>query len=350
MTRSAVIVLNWNGLAFLPECLTSLASLTHPRECYEIILADNGSTDGSVDYVRTHFPAVEIMELGRNLGFTGGNNAAMRRALERGFDYVVLLNQDTKTDPDWLTGLVEAADSDQQIGAVQSLVLLHDRPDTVNTSGNPVHFVGFGYCGDLGRQASSVFPNEAPLVVDIPSPSGSSVLFRAGALRTAGLFDETFFAYNEDVDLGWRLRLAGYRIVVAPRSRVYHRYEFKRHPSKFYWLERNRWKTLLKNYRLPTLIVLGPALLAFELMMIAYAVMNGWLGSKLRANWDLLRHAPEIWRQRQEVQRLRRAPDRAIVRNFTGTLDMEPVNSPVVSLGNRLLEAYWSVIKHFIVW
>lgn len=348
--RAAVIVLSWNGLAYLPECLSSLQTLTFPANAYEVVLVDNGSCDGSVEYVRQAFPHIAVIELAKNRGFAGGCNAGLRYALSRNFDFLVLLNQDTRVTPDWLSALVRAAESDERIAAVQSLVLLSADPGRINTSGNPIHYLGFGYAGDYGRPVSDVNKLKEPGPVEIPSPSGAAVLFRAGALRTVGLFDEQFFAYNEDVDLGWRLRLANYRIVLAPDSIVYHHYEYSRYAQKFFWLERNRWITLLKNYRLRTLALLSPALLLFELAMLGYALRNGWVEQKLRTYVDLARRLPAIWSKRRCVQRLRKLPDRAVVNHFTRTLDFEGLDSPIIAVGNALLSWYWRFARRLIRW
>jgi hypothetical protein len=150
-------------------------------------------------------------------------------------------------------------------------------------AGNEIHFLGFGYCGSYRARRAEV-PDDAR---EIAFASGASVLLRAAALREVGAFDETLFMYQEDQDLGIRLRLAGWRARVAPRSIVWHHYAFTRSPRKFFWLERNRYLVLAKNLTARSLLVLAPFLVIAELALLPVALAGGWLPEKVRA-WKAL--------------------------------------------------------------
>jgi GT2 family glycosyltransferase len=210
----SVVVVNYNGRPFLADCLGALERQTLPRHRYEILLIDNGSADGSAEFARAHFPGVRVIETGRNLGFTGGNNLGFR--LARG-GYVVLLNNDTRPETGWLAGLVAAAVGGR-IGGVTSRVLFRDRPLLVNSTG----LVPYrdGRAGDRHlrqpdgpavRQPGEVFGG-----------CGASLLLTRELLDDVGGFDPNLFMYYEDLDLAWRARLRGWRFVYAPDSVVYH--------------------------------------------------------------------------------------------------------------------------------
>lgn len=317
----AVVVLTWNAERHLDACLGSLARLDAAGLDVSVLVVDNGSTDGTVAAVRARFPAVEVLENGRNLGFAGGNDAGIEVALARGADWIYLLNPDTDVDPAFLAEAVAVGQADPATAAVQSLLLLHPERDLVNTAGNQVHFLGFGHCGGFRAARASV--GDAPH--EIPFASGAAVLLRAEALRQVGLLDPLLFLYQEDQDLGLRLRLAGWRARLAPRSLVWHHYAFSRNPEKYFWLERNRYLVLLKNLRLRSLVVLAAPLLLAELAMLGLALTGGWLGQKLRADAALL--SPRTWShlgaERARLGALRRVSDAELARWFTPALEFE---------------------------
>jgi len=317
----AVVVLTWNAERHVDACLGSLGRLEGDGLDASVLVVDNGSSDGTVAAVRARFPAVEVLENGRNLGFAGGNDAGLEVALARGADWIYLLNPDTDVDPAFLAEAVAVGQADPATAAVQSLLLLHPERDLVNTAGNQVHFLGFGHCGGFRAPRASV--DDAPR--EIPFASGAAVLLRAEALRQVGLLDPVLFLYQEDQDLGLRLRLAGWRARLAPRSLVWHHYAFSRNPEKYFWLERNRYLVLWKNLRLRSLLVLAAPLLVAELAMLGLALSGGWLGQKLRADAALL--SPRLWAhlraERARLAALRRVPDAELARWFTPALEFE---------------------------
>jgi len=171
------------------------------------------------------------------------------------------------------------------------------------------------------------------------------------ALKQVGDFDERFFMYHEDLDLGWRLRLAGYRNVLAPKSVVWHKYEFSRSIGKWYYMERNRYLVLFKNLRLRTLIVLAPCLVLAEAGMAVPAAFGGWWGKKVRALTYFLR--PSVWsyiiRERERVAAWRKVSDREIFSLFTPTVrDQEKASLFAEWVVNPLFEVTWKVVRPFI--
>lgn len=205
----AVIVLNWNGWQDTVSCLNALERLEYPR-C-EVIVVDNASTDGSVAHIRSAFLSVRVLEARANLGFSGGCNLGIQDALARGFEYVWLLNNDTRADPAALSALVDVAEADPKIGAVGSVIYDMDHPDTVQEWGGGRMNLWTG----VGRIMKA--PSEPDCL------TGCSMLIRSGTLKRTGLLDERFFLYWEDTDLSLRIRKSDYHLTVAPASRIAHR-------------------------------------------------------------------------------------------------------------------------------
>lgn len=318
--RVVIVIVTFNSERHVDACFASLARSGAPNRA-EVIVVDNASTDGTVARIRKRFPWATLLEAGANLGFAGGNNLGMRRALEKGVEFVYLLNPDTEVDPAFLDEALAVAVRDPGAAAVQSLLLLASARDRVNTAGNEIHFLGFGYCGAFWapRESVSAEPRE------IAFASGAGVLLSAGALREVGVFDDALFLYHEDLDLGWRLRLAGWRSVIAPRSVVWHAYAFSRNEAKYFFIERNRFIVLAKNLRGRSLVVLAPLLLVGELGILVVAGASGWLPQKLRAYRQLARR--DTWahvrRERAIIAALRRVSDREVARSFTHVLELE---------------------------
>lgn len=347
LPRVAVIIVSYHSRHDLPDCLSSLAAVSYPAERVQVVVVDNGSTDGCAAWVREHYPAVAVLEGHGNVGYVGGNNLGITWALEREFDYVYLLNPDTMAAPDFLTAAVGVAQGEGRVGAVQSKLLLHPDRGRVNSWGNELHFLGFGYSGGY-RQA------DRPLSVrEIAYPSGAAVLIPTAVLRRVGLLDERLFLYHEDLELGWRLWLAGERVLLAPASVVYHRYEFARSVKNYYYMERNRYLVVLSHYRLGTLVLLLPALVAVAIAMIGVSFVRGYWREELAAHLALL--YPKTWgqilRRRRQLRALRRVPDRIVVAHFTSVVDFQELpNRALVRFGNVLLTAYWAVARRLIGW
>jgi GT2 family glycosyltransferase len=209
--RVHTIILNWNGWRDTVKCLRSLNEL----ECLQTpIVIDNGSTDDSVAKIRELFPQVELVETGANLGFGGGCNIGIWHALSRQCDYVWLLNNDTIVEPKSLAALIEVAKSDPKIGAVGSVIYHMENPSRVQIWGGwHVRML----LGTVSRHSSNM-PIERLHFI-----SGASCLLRAEAIRSVGLFDEGFFMYWEDADLGFRLRKGGWKLAVADKSQIWHK-------------------------------------------------------------------------------------------------------------------------------
>jgi len=198
------------------------ALLAQTYSPYEIILVDNGSHDGSVDFVRARFPEVRIVENSENLGFAAGNNVAIRVA--RG-DYIVTLNNDTRAEPEWLEELVRVVETDPQIGMCASKMLFYHHAGILNSTGISLDVAGIAW----DRRGGERDNGQEHEPVEIFGPCAGAALYRREMLDEVGLFDEDFFAYHEDVDLAWRARSRGWRCMYSPRAVVHHIHSGDRH-------------------------------------------------------------------------------------------------------------------------
>ncbi len=206
------IIVNWNGWQDTVECLHALNECDYPR--LSTIVVDNGSTNDSIDRIRTAHPDILLIESKKNLGFAGGNNVGIRYALDHRADYVWLLNNDTKPSPDALSELVAKALTDDKIGAVASVTYFSDSPANVEAwAGARVNLA-------IGYSKNSRMPRDDSW---FHSLNGTSMLVSCRTIREAGLLDEGFFLYWEDTEFCLRLRKLGWRIAAAPESRVLHK-------------------------------------------------------------------------------------------------------------------------------
>ena len=216
--KVTIIILNWNGKEDTIECLESLKHITYPN--YEILLVDNGSTDGSVECFRERYPVMEIIENGENLGFAEGNNVGIRRAMDDGADYVLLLNNDTVVDPEFLGELVKVAEGDEEIGVVGPKIYYYDEPNKIHYGGGKINWwIGRPYHCLINTIDSDNFINDAE---DVDFVTGCCMLLNV-QINNDIFFDEKYFAYFEDADLCVRLQRSGYKLVYNPNSKIWHK-------------------------------------------------------------------------------------------------------------------------------
>ena len=315
----SVVVVCTNEKEHLSVCLGSLRHQTHQN--LEVILVDNGSTDGSREYVEAEHPWVRIHATGANLGYAPANNAGF--AVARG-DYLVVLNPDTEVEPSFVSGLLEAF-TDDGVGLATSRICLFGERSRVNACGNHVHLTGIGFCRGLGEAV-----DRYTLPARLASVSGCAFMVRRDVLERIGGFDDDYFIYVEDTDLSLRANLAGYRIAFAPGSIVYHKYRLRMTPRKFYLLERNRRLTLLKNFRWSTLAALLPPIWMTGILMWLYALLHGpaYLRAKVRAHAWIYANWRLILDKRGRTQALRAVGDRDLVMLLSATLPADQVIAP----------------------
>jgi hypothetical protein len=322
----------------IKTCLSSLYKQTFKD--FEVIFVDNDSQDNSVEFVKKNFPKVRIIKSKENLGFGGGNNLGVKNSKGR---YVFILNLDTEVDKNCLKELVNCIKRNKDT-VVCPKILLSDERNKINTTGMAFHYLGFGWCDNLGKIDNNQIEEK-----EITFPSGSAFLIEKKVYNIVNGFDEIYFLYYEDSDLGWRLRLKGYKIILSPRAKVYHKYFFSKHSQKFYFAERNRILTILKNYQLKTLLLILPACLLTEIGILFYSLMYGLFFSKLKGYYWILNNINKILKRRKLIQRTRKVRDKDIVKYFFSKIEFREITSPLIEyILNPILEFYWEIIKPLI--
>jgi GT2 family glycosyltransferase len=302
MPRVAVVIPNWNGRRLLGACLSALCRQTFPD--FEIILVDNGSTDGSVASVREYFSTVRVIGNEVNRGFAAGVNQGIRASDS---PFVATLNNDTEVSPGWLAALVAAAEGDPRVGMWASKMLFADRPTVINSTGICLDRAGIAW----DRRGGALDEGSEREPVEIFGPCGGAALYRRAMLDEIGLFDEDFFAYLEDVDLAWRARLAGWRCLYVPAARVLHCHSATARegsPFKSYLLGRNKVRLILKNYPFARLWPCVPLVLAYDALAVAYTIVTRGDVHALRGRLAGLAGMRKMW-QKRERRNLDRARD-----------------------------------------
>jgi len=298
----------------------------------EVIVVDNGCTDGAVDRIEL-LPGVRVERPGRNLGFAAGCNQGAATA--RG-DLLAFFNADAVAAPDGLCQLAAVA-SRRNVGIASASLRLADDPTLLNSAGNKVHFLGFSWCGGFGRPATE-FPEER----DIMAATGAAMMLRREVWEELGGFEPRYFAYHEDTDLSLRCWQRGLRVVFVPGAEVVHRYEFGRNPAKMYLVERNRLITVLTTFERRTLVFLALPLLFVECGLLAVAMREGWARQKL-AGWIwLIRNWRWLKTRRGHVQSCRHRSDHELAPLFSSRLSASylPIPRPAVPL-DWVLGRYW---------
>jgi GT2 family glycosyltransferase len=325
----SIIIVNYNGGDLLQDCLASIVRQDYPS--FEVFLVDNASTDTSLYQVETRFPQVKLIRSEVNRGFAAGNNLAAEQVSG---DFLAFLNPDAVAEPDWLSELVYYLLANPAAGLATSKILLLSNPDRINTCGNQIHFTGIPSCRGWMQPADSM--NQ---VEEVCAVSGAAFLIRAEVFKEIGGFDESFFMYAEDTDLSWRARLIGARCFFIPASVAYHRYEPRFSPEKSYYLDRNRYQVLLKNFHRKTLLILLPALALSEVITWGFAIVSGreHLLAKLRVYKWLAQHYCDIIKTRQKIQNERCVQDDRILANCTHRLNYELASERWIARASRYI-------------
>lgn len=305
----------------------------------DVVLVDNGCTDGAVGRLEGT-EGVRVLHPGRNLGFTGGNNAGAAAATGQ---LVALLNGDAVAEPTALAALAAAA-LRPDIGIASACVTLASEPELLNSRGSDVHFLGFGWSGGFREPVV-----EHRAEVDVLGASGAAMAMRRELWDDLGGFHDDYFAYLEDTELSLRCWQRGLRVVYVPEAVVRHRYEFSRNPRKFYLLERNRLLLVLTMFELRTLLVLLAPLVAAEAATLAMAIASGW-GREKVASWGwLLKNGRRVAARRRQLQRERTVPDRSLAPRFVAHLD--PGNYPLPAAlrpFDAVLAGYWRLVRRLL--
>jgi len=319
----SVVIINYNGKEYLDRCLGSVLSSNYPN--FEVIFVDNASSDGSLEYVKKKLgrsPRLRIIRNERNVGFGEGNNIGLRASMG---EYVALLNSDTEVDSNWLKELVSIMNSNSSIGIVQSKLLRMDRPDRLSSAG----LLLLPFCGWTIRRGGDAVDDGSFDYCDYICCCGNGILIRRKIINEiGGLFDSTYFVFFDDVDLALRVWLRGYKIVLAPKSIVYHAHgrlvKGGRYGKTEYLHYRNCIRMLIKNYSRRSVIKYLPLAMAAMLCQALIIWKESYLiHAFFRGILSNLKFLPDTMRERYKVQRLvRRVSDKSIFERIGARLTL----------------------------
>jgi GT2 family glycosyltransferase len=312
MPLASIIIPHYNGKQHLETCLGSLRRQMVTD--FEVLLVDNGSTDGSQAYTRAEFPEVRLIELGRNQGFTGACNAGFAAATS---PILILLNNDTETDPHWLENLLDAFDRHPEVGSIASRMMLFDRRDHFHTAGDLVRLDGTPGNRGVWQKDEGQYDNEEYVF----SACGGAAAYRREVLEQVGYLDDAYFFSCEDVDLGWRINLAGWRVLYLPTAIVYHKLKATGGSvTGSYYDGRNFLYLIAKNMP-SSLIRRHWRVILHGQWRITREALRHWRGeaarARLRGQLAGLLKLPTLWRKRQQVQQLRRLDDDSLMSRLT---------------------------------
>lgn len=298
----SIVIPNWNGLRFLNTCLTALAIQTYPS--LEVIIVDNASTDGSQELIRRDFAWVNLIALTENKGFTGACNAGMAAATG---EFVCLLNNDTEVEPGWAAAIIDAFARHSEIGSVASKMKLFDKRDHIHTAGD--FFTVDGRAGNRGvwEKDTGQYDREEYVF----SACGGSSVYRRTMLDQIGLLDNDFFFSLEDIDIGWRAQLAGWRCLYTPKAVVYHHLSATGGGvTASYYVGRNTIYVLVKDY--PLWRKYGLQVMRTQ-VQTALEALRAWRGdaarARLRGMAAGLLALPQLLRKRRIIMAQRRLND-----------------------------------------
>ncbi len=350
----SVVVCNYNGEAYLDECLAAVRALKGGVD--EILVVDNASTDKSLAILGERHPDVRVIRLASNDGPCPARNAGMRAARNR---WVLALDNDALVQPDMLEKLCSAARSgaqdDSPVAIVQPRSVFFTEPTRVHYDGGAFHYVGLIA---LRNSYRAIAEAEGRGVVPVDCAVAVALLVDRDALLALGGYDERFFILFEDLDLSYRLRARGFAVLSAEDAIVLHKggtpgisyREGPRYPASRVLLHsQNRWMFLVKNYRAWTLFAAAPGIVAYELVWLGFALVSGGLGAWLRGKRRFMRELPRLVADRRAIQRDRSVGDRALLRGgpltITPMLTTAPLNSAVIRALDLGLRSWWSVAR-----
>lgn len=326
----SIIILTYNSLKFIEKCLESVLNTNYEK--FEIVIVDNGSTDGTVELIQKRFGEEEKIKLivnRENVGFAEGNNVGAKFAKGK---YIVFLNADTIVDPNWINEVVKVMENNPDIGVCQSKLLLMDKPEFFDSAGDFIDKYGvmMRRGGDIPEKDIGQYDR----VEEIFSARGAAMIIRKDLFEEIGGFDTMYFLTYEDIDLCWRARLNGHKIFFVPKSIVYHKGGFSLLPEKAFLTTRNWLLTLIKNYEtwnmfkiMPNATVIAFFSALFEILTKRSPILF-W--KRIKALLWILFNFKKIWVKRLTVQSyIRKVSDREIMK---------------VMLNRNLAITYWPKI------
>ncbi|MFW6327809.1 MAG: glycosyltransferase family 2 protein, partial [Bacteroidota bacterium] len=302
MVKVAVVILNWNGIAYLKHFLPSVVK--YSNESARIIVADNGSVDGSIDFLQKYFPSVEVLQLDQNYGFAGGYNRALANIQA---EYYILLNSDVEVTDNWIDPVVKEMDADKHIAAAMPKIKAYANKKYFEYAGAAGGFMdSYGYVFCRGRLFNDIEEDHGQYddPVDVFWATGACLFIRSEIFHRLGGFDDSFFAHMEEIDLCWRIKNDGFRIMCYPRVEVFHAgggtlpYN---NPRKVFLNFRNNWLTLYKNLPRKRL----NKILFFRFLLDLLAAFQFLIYFKPSSSWAIIRAHVAFFKLKHRYRELR---------------------------------------------
>lgn len=296
--KVSVVIPNWNGLKLLKVCLPSLKKQSF-RD-FEVIIIDNGSTDGSVEFVKKNYPEINLIILEKNIGFSPAVNLGIK--MGKG-EYFVLINNDTKVDKDCLKMLVKAAEKHPDVGMLACKMLNFYNPSLIDSAGDYIDASGHANNIGLGEKDGEKYNKESHVFL----VTGGGGLFKRKVFEKVGFLDDDYFAYFEDVDLCLRAQMAGFKGWYAPKAVIYHMHgetSKKNQAFKEYLQFRNMTMTIIKDF--PKKLLMKDLnwlkIILVNINTIRYLGGKGYFTSAIKAEWYVLTHLVSLLKKRKEIQ------------------------------------------------
>ena len=374
--KIAIIIVNYKDYAkkFLAECRNSIRDQNYPKELYKVYIIDNASTEQSAKYLKVLYPEAKIIPR-RDGNYSKANNTGIEEGIKDGCEYFVIANMDTRFDSSWLSELMLAIDEYDNIGIVQSKILLYPKggfkekqkpsPNTksfgllyteekpknlkINSVGNALHFLGHGFSIGYGDKDCTI--EGLPEIEGYAS--GCSFVIKKKVIEAIGGYNEDYYMYHDDTEISLKARLAGYKIILSPKSIVYHKYDFTRSTKSMYYMERNRYLVMLHFYKVPTILVLLPMIIILDVAELLFSLTNGWFKEKLNVYIYFLKF--ETWKNiaktRGQIKKLKKIKDSELLKEAVGSIVFQEVSGLILKyIGNPIMNAYWFLAKKIIKW
>jgi len=308
----SIIVLNYNAGELLLNCIESIKKSVYKN--LEIIVVDNISTDKSQEICKEKYPDIKLIQNDENFGYCEGNNIGIREA--KG-DYIIILNPDTIVKSNWIEELISAYNKFGE-GLYQPKHLSLNEKTVYMSTGNMLNIFGFGYAREKGKKDQNQFNK----IEEINYASGTCLFTSSNVLKKVGLFDPFIFLYHDDLDLGWRASQLGIKSYYVPTSIIYHAesYSLKWNAEKFYWLERNRKYCILTHYSKQTYSKIFPKLLVVDFFVWIFYLTKGFLWSKIRAEFDIMKNRKAIETKYKELEDKKIISDKDLILKFSDSL------------------------------
>ncbi len=312
----SIIILNYNGKEFLENCIESIKNETYGN--FEIIVVDNASPDNSGREMALRHTDCKFILNEKNEGVPEGLNIGIKNSLG---EFIILMNNDVKVTKGWLENFFHAYKKNG-MALYQPKFLKMINPEILDGTGDMINLFGFGFARDKGQKDNQ----EHNQIEEVSYASGTCMFLPRKIIDDVGYFDQKFFAYHEELDFGWRARLLGYKSLYVPQTIIHHYGSagWGWSGKKFYFLERNRWFVILKNYSLVTITRLFPSLVLLEIIMLGFFAKKGILKKKISSYGSIIKSVNQIRKDRKKIQSRRKVSDSEIIKNFCCNMYIPP--------------------------